>query len=157
MYTNIYLYIVLILFTVFKLWLNLRILVRLEWSQSVFTYFFPWYFNNHTILYFLFIKQDSFLYSLDLFLCNFIFKNYSFIYFFSDLYSWFLLIFIYRGERGFRPYISMPPFWFRRASWFALRKLYFQFLSSWMGYDHGDSFPFDFKLNGNPFGSKLNE
>ena len=25
-----------------------------------------------------------------------------------------------------------------------LRKLHFQFLSHWMGYDHGDSFPFDF-------------
>ena len=25
-----------------------------------------------------------------------------------------------------------------------LRKLYFHFLSHWMGYDHGDSFPFDF-------------
>ena len=24
-----------------------------------------------------------------------------------------------------------------------------------MGYDHGDSFPFDFKPNGIPFGSKL--
>ena len=23
-----------------------------------------------------------------------------------------------------------------------------------MGYDHGDSFPFDFEPNGNPFGSK---
>ena len=35
----------------------------------------------------------------------------------------------------------------------ALRKLYFQFLSHWMGYDRGDSFPFDFKPNGNLFGS----
>ena len=26
----------------------------------------------------------------------------------------------------------------------ALRKLYFHFLSNWMGYDHGDSFPFAF-------------
>ena len=26
-----------------------------------------------------------------------------------------------------------------------------------MGYDCGDSFPFDFELNGNPFGSKLKE
>ena len=26
-----------------------------------------------------------------------------------------------------------------------------------MGYDRGDSFPFDFKPNGNPFGSKLKE
>ena len=25
-----------------------------------------------------------------------------------------------------------------------------------MGYDHGDSFPFDFELNGIPFGSKSN-
>ena len=35
-----------------------------------------------------------------------------------------------------------------------LRKLYFHFLSHWMGYDRGDSFPFDFKPNGIPFGSK---
>ena len=41
---------------------------------------------------------------------------------------------------------SLPP---------ALRKLSFQFLSHWMGYDHGDSFPFDFEPNGFPFGSKL--
>ena len=32
-----------------------------------------------------------------------------------------------------------------------LRTLYFQFLSHWMGYDHGDSFPFDFEPNGVPF------
>ena len=36
----------------------------------------------------------------------------------------------------------------------ALRKLYFHFLSHWMGYDRGDSFPFNFEPNGNPFGSK---
>ena len=36
-----------------------------------------------------------------------------------------------------------------------LRKLYFHFLSHWMGYDRGDSFPFDFEPKGNPFGSKL--
>ena len=35
-----------------------------------------------------------------------------------------------------------------------LRKLYFQFLSHWMGYDHGDSFPFDSEPNWIPFGSK---
>jgi len=33
----------------------------------------------------------------------------------------------------------------------ALRKLYFH--SNWMGYDRGDSFPFDFEPNGIPFGS----
>ena len=37
----------------------------------------------------------------------------------------------------------------------ALRKLLFHFLSNWMGYDRGDSFPFDFEPNGFPFGSKL--
>ena len=36
----------------------------------------------------------------------------------------------------------------------ALRILYFHFLSNQMGYDRGDSFPFDFQSNGNPFGSK---
>ena len=38
----------------------------------------------------------------------------------------------------------------------ALRKLVFYFLSHWMGYgyDRGDSFPFDFKPNGIPFGSE---
>ena len=35
-----------------------------------------------------------------------------------------------------------------------LRKLYFHFLSYWMGYDRGDGFPFDFEPNINPFGSK---
>ena len=35
-----------------------------------------------------------------------------------------------------------------------LRKLYFHFLSHGIGYDHGDSFPFDFEPNENPFGSK---
>ena len=35
-----------------------------------------------------------------------------------------------------------------------LRKLYSPFLSNWMGYDRGDSFPFDFEPNGIPFGSK---
>ena len=35
-----------------------------------------------------------------------------------------------------------------------LRKLVFHFLSNWMGYDRGDSFPFNFEPNGNPFGSK---
>ena len=35
-----------------------------------------------------------------------------------------------------------------------LRKLYFHFLSHWMKYDRGDSYPFDFKPNGFPFGSK---
>ena len=33
-----------------------------------------------------------------------------------------------------------------------LKKLYFHFLSNWMGYDHGDSFSFDFEPNGSPFG-----
>ena len=37
---------------------------------------------------------------------------------------------------------------------FPLRKLYFHFLSHWMGYDRGDSFSFDFKPNGIPFGSE---
>ena len=36
----------------------------------------------------------------------------------------------------------------------ALRKLIFYFFSNWMRYDRGDSFPFDFEPNGNPFGSK---
>ena len=35
-----------------------------------------------------------------------------------------------------------------------LRKLVFYFLSYWMGYDRGDSFPFDFEPNRIPFGSK---
>ena len=35
-----------------------------------------------------------------------------------------------------------------------LRKLYFLFLSLWMGYDRGDNFPYDFKPNGIPFGSE---
>ena len=35
-----------------------------------------------------------------------------------------------------------------------LRNLFFHFLASWIGNDHGDSFPFDFELNGNPFGSE---
>ena len=34
------------------------------------------------------------------------------------------------------------------------RKLYFYFLSHWMGYDCGDSFLFDFEPNGIPSGSK---
>ena len=34
----------------------------------------------------------------------------------------------------------------------SLRKLVFHFLSNWMGYDRGDSFPFDFEPNENPFG-----
>jgi len=33
--------------------------------------------------------------------------------------------------------------------------LYFDFLSNWMGYDRGDSFPIDFEPNGTQFGSKL--
>ena len=36
----------------------------------------------------------------------------------------------------------------------ALRKLVFHFLANSMGYDHGDSFPFDFEPNGIPFGSE---
>ena len=35
-----------------------------------------------------------------------------------------------------------------------LRKLVLHFLSNWLGYDRGDSFPFDLEPNGNPFGSK---
>ena len=42
------------------------------------------------------------------------------------------------------------------AHFIALRKLCFHFLSQWIGYDRGDSFPFDFEPNGNPFGSKSN-
>ena len=38
-----------------------------------------------------------------------------------------------------------------------LRKLYFHFLSHWMGYDRGDSFSFDFEPNGIPFGSNRKE
>ena len=37
---------------------------------------------------------------------------------------------------------------------YKLRKLYFHFLSNWMGYDRGDSFLFDFEPNGIPSGSK---
>ena len=33
------------------------------------------------------------------------------------------------------------------------RKLDFHFLSYWMGYDRGDSFPFDFEPNEIPFGT----
>ena len=33
-----------------------------------------------------------------------------------------------------------------------LRKLHFHYLSHWMGYDRGDSFPFDFEPNGNQLG-----
>ena len=40
---------------------------------------------------------------------------------------------------------------------FALRKLCFHFLSHSMGYDRGDSFPFDFEPNRIPFGSKSKE
>ena len=40
------------------------------------------------------------------------------------------------------------------CGFFTLMKLYFQFLSYWMGYDHGDSFPFDFEWNRILFGSK---
>ena len=36
----------------------------------------------------------------------------------------------------------------------AMRKLYFQFLSHWMGYDHGDSFLLDSEPNGIQFGWK---
>ena len=38
-----------------------------------------------------------------------------------------------------------------------MRKLVYQFLSNWNGYDRGDSFPFDFEPNSNPFGSKSKE
>ena len=40
---------------------------------------------------------------------------------------------------------------------YTLRKLYFLFLSNWMGYVISDSFPFDFEPNGIPFGSKLSK
>ena len=36
-----------------------------------------------------------------------------------------------------------------------LRKLYFHFLSHLMGYDHGDSFPFDFEPTGSKPKGKL--
>ena len=36
----------------------------------------------------------------------------------------------------------------------ALGKIYFHFLSYCMGYDRGDSFPFDFETNGVQFGEK---
>ena len=36
-----------------------------------------------------------------------------------------------------------------------LTKLDFYFLLNWMGYDRGDSFPFDFEPNGNPFGKEI--
>ena len=41
------------------------------------------------------------------------------------------------------------------SSQFTLRKLVFYFLSNiWMGYDRGDSFPFDFEPNAIPFSSE---
>ena len=40
---------------------------------------------------------------------------------------------------------------------YTLKKLYLHFLSNLMGYDLGDSFPFDFEPNGFPFDSKLRE
>ena len=43
---------------------------------------------------------------------------------------------------------------FPRAVLFVHSKNYFNFLSNWMGYDRGDSFPFDFQPNGIQFGSK---
>ena len=39
----------------------------------------------------------------------------------------------------------------------ALRKLYFQYLSHWLGYDRGDGFPLDFEPNGFTFDSNRNE
>ena len=36
-----------------------------------------------------------------------------------------------------------------------LKELAFHFLSNWMGYDRGDSFPFDFEPNGIPIRLKL--
>jgi len=47
---------------------------------------------------------------------------------------------------------SSKPYWHVQIT---LRKLVFLFLSNWMGYDRGDSFPLDFEPNRNPFGSKL--
>ena len=41
-----------------------------------------------------------------------------------------------------------------RSSFSYTQKLLFYFLSNWMGYGRGDSFPFDFEPNGFPFCSK---
>jgi len=41
-----------------------------------------------------------------------------------------------------------------KASDHTLRKLYFHFLSNWIGYDRGDNFPFKFEPNEIPFDSK---
>ena len=51
---------------------------------------------------------------------------------------------------------SYPSKWniSRPSNMGALRKLDFHFLSNWMGYDRCDGFPFDFKTNEFPFGSK---
>ena len=45
-------------------------------------------------------------------------------------------------------------FWEYTDSCEYTEKTIFPFLSHWMGYDRGDSFPLDFELNGIPFGSK---
>ena len=64
-----------------------------------------------------------------------------------------LLSVMFEGCQGMS-WIGHPwlPRGARHAWSCTLRKLYF--LSYWMGYDHGDSFPFDFEPNGIPFGSK---
>ena len=43
---------------------------------------------------------------------------------------------------------------YKRLYIYTLRKLCFHCLSNCIGYDRGDSFPFDFEPNGIPFGSK---
>ena len=44
---------------------------------------------------------------------------------------------------------------FCECTHFTLRaKIHIHFLSNWMEYDRGDSFPFDFELNGIPSGTK---
>ena len=55
------------------------------------------------------------------------------------------------------PSLNSNSLWRRENIRDALRKLYFHFLSYWMGYDRGDSFPFDSEPNGIPFGSKSKE
>ena len=56
-----------------------------------------------------------------------------------------------------RKYIELHSGTFSRDSvpeTATLRKLVFHFLSNWIGYDRGDSFPFDFEPNGILFGYK---
>ena len=66
------------------------------------------------------------------------------------LFLLFIVSFVYCFLDVFIGYVrEINPTLYRLCS---LRKLYFHFLSHWMGYDRGDSFPFDFEPNGNPFG-----